>query len=50
MLLTHLRGEEPTIYPDFPYSRYHNTDDVSWMQEMGYGEEALAKQLTLSLF
>jgi len=50
MLLTHLRGEKPTIYPDFPYSRYHNTDDVSWMQEMGYGEEALAKQLTLSLF
>jgi len=49
MLLTHLRGEEPRIYPDFPYSRYHNTDDVSWMQEVGYWHEALTKQLTLSL-
>jgi len=49
MLLTYLRGEHPTIYPDFPYSRYHNTDDVSWLKEMGYRDEALTKQLTLSL-
>jgi len=49
MLLTYLRGEHPTIYPDFPYSRYHNTDDVNWLKEMGYSEEALTKQLTLSL-
>ncbi len=32
MLLNYIKGEKPTIYPDFPYSRYHKTDDVSWMK------------------
>ncbi len=51
MLLAHLRGEEPITYLNFPYSRYRNTDDVSWMQEVGHWRhEALNKQLTLSLF
>ncbi|KKI98891.1 DNA cytosine methyltransferase [Prochlorothrix hollandica] len=31
LILAQLRGEEPQIYPDFPYSRYRNTDEVSWM-------------------
>jgi DNA (cytosine-5)-methyltransferase 1 len=49
MLLSHLRGEQPIVYPDFPYSRYHRTDDVSWMKDMGCLEEPLAKQLSLNL-
>jgi len=49
MLLAHLRGEQPIVYPDFPYSRYHKTDDVSWMKDMGCLEESSAKQLSLNL-
>lgn len=49
MLLSHLREEQPMIYPDFPYSRYHKTDDVSWMNDMGCPKEFLAKQLSLNL-
>lgn len=49
MLLSHLRGEQPAIYPDFPYSRYHKTDDVSWMHDMGIFEESSDKQLSLNL-
>lgn len=49
MLLAHLRGDQPITYPDFPYSRYHKTDDVSWMREMGCLEETSAKQLSLNL-
>jgi len=49
MLLSYIRDEQPITYPDFPYSRYHNTSDVSWMQEVGYWHKALTKQLTLSL-
>lgn len=50
MLLTHLKGETPIIYPDFPYSRYHKTDDVSWTREiLGDLEEPLIKQLSLDL-
>jgi DNA (cytosine-5)-methyltransferase 1 len=33
MLLNYINGKTPIIYPNFPYSRYHNTDDVSWMKE-----------------
>jgi DNA (cytosine-5)-methyltransferase 1 len=50
MLLNHLNGEAPITYPDFPYSRYHKTDDVSWMLEtLGYLEESLGEQLSLNL-
>ncbi|MBU6228725.1 MAG: DNA (cytosine-5-)-methyltransferase [Cyanobacteria bacterium REEB459] len=49
MLLSHLRGEPPVTYPDFPYSRYHKTDDVSWMSDMGCFEKSSAKQLSLNL-
>lgn len=50
MLLTHLKGEISIFYPDFPYSRYHKTDDVSWMIEtLGHLEERLGKQLSLNL-
>lgn len=34
MLLSYERGEKPVIYPNFPYSRYHNTDDTSWLTEV----------------
>ena len=50
MLLTHLQGGTPIVYPDFPYSRYHNTDDVSWTAETLRGlEEPLEQQLVLNL-
>lgn len=50
MLLTHLKGETPIAYPDFPYSRYHKTDDVSWTVEiLGDLEELAVEQLSLNL-
>ncbi|HEY9626406.1 MAG TPA: DNA cytosine methyltransferase [Coleofasciculaceae cyanobacterium] len=50
MLLTHLKGETPIIYPDFPYSRYHKTDDVSWTVETwGALREPSEAQLSLNL-
>jgi DNA (cytosine-5)-methyltransferase 1 len=50
MLLTHLKGETPIAYPDFPYSRYHKTDDVSWTVEtLGDLEEIAVEQLSLNL-
>ncbi|MGB3496490.1 MAG: DNA cytosine methyltransferase [Elainellaceae cyanobacterium] len=49
MLLAHLGGEQPITYPEFPYSRYHKTDDVSWMRDMDCLEESSAKQLSLNL-
>jgi len=50
MLLTHRSGETPIIYPDFPYSRYHKTDDVSWTVEtLGDLEESSEGQLSLNL-
>lgn len=49
MLLGYLRGEQPVTYPDFPYSRYHKTDDVNWMSDMCCLEEFSAKQLSLNL-
>ncbi|MGB3534888.1 MAG: DNA cytosine methyltransferase [Microcoleaceae cyanobacterium] len=51
MLLDYIKGKTPIIYPDFPYSRYHNTDDVSWLKEiLGETEEETVKQLSLNLF
>jgi DNA (cytosine-5)-methyltransferase 1 len=50
MLLTHLKGETPIAYPDFPYSRYHKTDDVSWTVEtLGDLAELAVEQLSLNL-
>ena len=50
MILTHIKGETSTIYPDFPYSRYRNTDDISWMLEtVGCLEESKVAQLSLNL-
>jgi DNA (cytosine-5)-methyltransferase 1 len=50
MLLAHQSGETPTVYPDFPYSRYHKTDDVSWTVEtLGHVEDSSEVQLSLNL-
>ncbi len=50
MLLTHLNGDRAIAYPDFPYSRYHKTDDVSWAVEtLGNLEEPWGVQLSLPL-
>jgi DNA (cytosine-5)-methyltransferase 1 len=50
MLLHHLNGETPMTYPDFPYSRYHKTDDVNWMLEiLGCLEKSTGEQLSLNL-
>jgi DNA (cytosine-5)-methyltransferase 1 len=50
MLLTHLNGETPIVYPDFPYSHYHKTDDISWsLETLGNFEELAVEQLCLKL-
>jgi DNA (cytosine-5)-methyltransferase 1 len=45
LLLTHRRGNLPTPYPDFPYSRYQKTDDRRWMQDILGSLEESADQL-----
>ncbi|NJK99564.1 MAG: DNA cytosine methyltransferase [Spirulinaceae cyanobacterium SM2_1_0] len=37
LLLAQLTDQALPTYPDFPYSRYHNTDDVSWTRKT-FGE------------
>ncbi|MBE9040033.1 DNA cytosine methyltransferase [Oscillatoriales cyanobacterium LEGE 11467] len=50
MIQTYLSAEQPESFQDFPYSRYKNTDDVSWMYEiLGYSEDSIGEQLCLSL-
>jgi DNA (cytosine-5)-methyltransferase 1 len=49
LLIAHLKGDTILSYPEFPYSRYHNTDDVSWLAEvMGAPEVIQDEQLALS--
>ena len=33
LIIKYLKGFEIESYPDFEYSRYKNTDDISWMQK-----------------
>ncbi len=50
MLLAQLNGEAPILYPDFPYSRYRKTDDISWTLDiLGHFEKSPEKQLSLNL-
>jgi DNA (cytosine-5)-methyltransferase 1 len=47
-LVNHLNGVESTLYKDFPYSRYFNTDDISWELDMiGKADSSFVKQLSL---
>ncbi len=49
LLIAHLNGDTIPSYPEFPYSRYHNTDDVSWLAEvMGATDAIKDEQLALS--
>jgi DNA (cytosine-5)-methyltransferase 1 len=41
-----LKGNKATAYPDFPYSRYKNTDEVSWEQKT---KKRLARPTQLTL-
>jgi DNA (cytosine-5)-methyltransferase 1 len=34
LLMNQTNDDTSPSYPDFPYSRYHNTDDVSWLAEV----------------
>jgi DNA (cytosine-5)-methyltransferase 1 len=34
LLIAHRNGDTIPSYPEFPYSRYHHTDDVSWLAEI----------------
>jgi DNA (cytosine-5)-methyltransferase 1 len=48
-LISHLNGEDTQVFADFSYSRYNNTDDVSWINEIiGSTNESL-EQLCLAL-
>jgi DNA (cytosine-5)-methyltransferase 1 len=50
MLVNHLNGLEPKTYENFPYSRYLNTDDVSWESDiLGKSTPLNVEQLCLSL-
>jgi DNA (cytosine-5)-methyltransferase 1 len=49
LLIAHLNGDTISSYPEFPYSRYHNTDDVSWLAAvMGLTDAIQDEQLALS--
>ncbi|MBD2552881.1 DNA cytosine methyltransferase [Limnothrix sp. FACHB-708] len=56
MLLDYLNGQTETKYPDFPYSRYSKTDDVSWWADVvGNSEQPehghdKSQQLCLDIF
>jgi len=50
-LINHLNGESIEIFSDFPYSRYKNTDDISWaIETLGSTNELsrLEEQLCLN--
>jgi len=50
-ILSHMAGENSSDFAGFPYSRYRNTDDVSWekiTRQSIYNKES--EQLTLSEF
>lgn len=50
MILNHLENKPVVHYPDFPYSRYHKTDDVSWMIDtVQCLDNCQNKQLSLDL-
>lgn len=50
MLVSHLSGESIKQIDDFPYSRYNNTDDVSWAKEIiGSVDGTSNEQLCLAL-
>lgn len=50
MLLTHLKDKTPIVYPDFPYSRYRNTDDQNWMKDINpETHKSSIAQLSLTL-
>jgi site-specific DNA-cytosine methylase len=47
-LIAHLHGRDISAVPHFPYSRYQNTDDVSWEQEVtAHSGNSKEQQLTL---
>lgn len=50
MLINYINGDASINYPDFPYSRYRNTDDVSWVAEnFSHLDEKTTQQLSLDL-
>ncbi|MBW4659167.1 MAG: DNA cytosine methyltransferase [Drouetiella hepatica Uher 2000/2452] len=50
MLISHLDGKVTTDFNNFPYSRYNNTDDLSWSNEIiGSINDSPAEQLCLAL-
>jgi DNA (cytosine-5)-methyltransferase 1 len=49
LLIAQINGDTIPCYPDFPYSRYHNTDDVSWLAAVvGTTASVPGEQLALS--
>lgn len=33
-ILAHMKGAAPSLYQGFPYSRYKNTDEISWEKQL----------------
>lgn len=47
-LIAHLHGQDVSSIANFPYSRYQNTGDISWEQEIaGYRGDGNDNQLTI---
>lgn len=49
LILDHMTRKKPKGFPHFPYSRYRNTDDVSWRNESMKKADAAEPQLELPL-
>jgi DNA (cytosine-5)-methyltransferase 1 len=50
MLLNNLKGGTSIVYPNFPYSRYQKTDDLSWTNDtLASLKKPLEKQLCLNI-
>jgi len=49
-IIAHMEGENTSKYAGFPYSRYKNTDDVSWEQQIRKTVMSSDNSQQLSLF
>jgi DNA (cytosine-5)-methyltransferase 1 len=48
LLISHMNKKNISVLPNFPYSRYHRTDHVSWLKEFQKNQDDENKQLDFS--
>lgn len=50
LIVSHIRGKEIRILPDFPYSRYKYADHISWEERFNHiHNESAGRQLALAI-